>query len=70
MQHTADGNTWQLRALDDGIQYEGLKNFPLGQERVDEAGSCATAVKYAVLGYYWLLKYAVTAQASKLGVDA
>ncbi len=55
----ADGNTYQQRALDDGTQYEVLKNFPQAEELLAETPAAASGVEYTALDYYWVLRYAL-----------
>jgi len=52
-----DGNTYQIRQLDDGSRYEVLKNFPAGEEFIKAAGPGAVNCEYTELDYYWLGTY-------------
>ena len=52
-----EGNTYQLRRLDDGTAHEVLKNFPTESElRAAVAGS-VTDLRVELLRYYWVLSY-------------
>lgn len=52
-----EGNTYQLRALEDGTQYEVLKNFP-GESGLRKAvNGLAKDIRFFDLTYYWLLSY-------------
>lgn len=53
----ADGNTYQLRLLDDGSLHEVLKNFPDAHELRARAGAGARGVRVEWFDYYWLLAY-------------
>jgi hypothetical protein len=51
---TAEGDTFQRRALNDGRRYEILKNFPSrGQFRTDMA-AITMDIDWTALRYYWL----------------
>jgi len=52
------GNTYQTRRLDDGSEYEVLKNFPTEPELRAAVGDFATNVQIELLRYYWVLSYA------------
>jgi len=54
-----DGNTYQLRSLDDGSVHEVLKNFPTREQALAAIVSCARDVQWAEHGYYWTLRYAL-----------
>lgn len=51
----AEGNTYQMRALANGEQYEVLKNFPTAAELAQAVGPVARAAHLETLTYYWLL---------------
>jgi ubiquinone/menaquinone biosynthesis C-methylase UbiE len=52
-----EGNTYQLRRLQDGTEHEVLKNFP-GESVVAEIlGGAAAEMRWTVLPYYWFLTY-------------
>ena len=53
----ADGNTYQLRALDDGSTHEVLKNFPTPEEAIAQLGARARAPEWIAFEHYWLLSY-------------
>ena len=50
-------NTYQNRALNNGSQYEILKNFPAEPELRAAVAEYATTVEYRRMQYYWLLSY-------------
>lgn len=51
------GNTYQSRRLDNGTQYEVLKNFPTDEELIDAVKSCAASPKITRYQYFWMLEY-------------
>lgn len=55
------GDTFQIRRLDDGSEYEVLKNFPSPTEVrawiEGSAGVVASSVRVHELGFYWLATY-------------
>ncbi|HZM03289.1 MAG TPA: class I SAM-dependent methyltransferase [Candidatus Saccharimonadales bacterium] len=51
-------NTYQTRRLDDGSQYEVLKNFPTEAELRAAVDDFAADVQVELLRYYWILSYA------------
>jgi len=53
----AEGNTYQLRQLDDGSTHEVLKNFPTESRLRHAAAHVATDVHYVSLTHYWCLSY-------------
>ena len=57
----ADGNTYQLRALDDGSTHRVLKNFPTEAELLALAAGAGTAATYKAFKYYWVLEYSAPA---------
>ncbi len=52
-----DGNTWQIRRLQDGSTHEVPKNFPTEQEIRATLEDLATDIKIDFLKYYWVLTY-------------
>jgi ubiquinone/menaquinone biosynthesis C-methylase UbiE len=52
-----EGNTYQIRKLDDGSTHEVLKNFP---SEAELRGPLRTDVKVEWLRYYWILTYRLT----------
>jgi ubiquinone/menaquinone biosynthesis C-methylase UbiE len=52
-----DGNTFQIRKLDDGSTHEVLKNFPSESELRAAVDGLATDVQIEFLQYYWILNY-------------
>jgi len=53
----AEGNTYQMRHLASGEQYEVLKNFPSGAELADAVRPVASEAHLETLTYYWLLVF-------------
>jgi demethylmenaquinone methyltransferase/2-methoxy-6-polyprenyl-1,4-benzoquinol methylase len=53
----AEGNTYQMRSLDDGSQHEVLKNFPTRDEAVQAIGARARDPQWIDFGHYWMLSY-------------
>jgi ubiquinone/menaquinone biosynthesis C-methylase UbiE len=53
----ADGNTYQMRTLANGEQYEVLKNFPKAEELTAAVRGVASEAHLESLGYYWLLVF-------------
>jgi demethylmenaquinone methyltransferase/2-methoxy-6-polyprenyl-1,4-benzoquinol methylase len=54
-----DGNTYQLRPLDDGSVHEVLKNFPTREQVLTAIAPCARDVQWTEHEYYWTLRYAL-----------
>jgi demethylmenaquinone methyltransferase/2-methoxy-6-polyprenyl-1,4-benzoquinol methylase len=52
-----EGNTYQLRRLQDGTEHEVLKNFPSEIELKNILAGSATEIRWTELPYYWLLTY-------------
>lgn len=52
-----EGNTYQLRRLEDGTEQEVLKNFPSASEVKNALAGCATEIRWTQLSYYWFLSY-------------
>jgi SAM-dependent methyltransferase len=55
----ADGNSYQLRTLDDGSTHEVLKNFPSARELERAVAGRAEEVDVMELPHYWCLSYRV-----------
>jgi len=53
----ADGNTYQIRKLDDGSTHEVLKNFPTAAELSHALDGLGHELSVDFLTYYWVLKY-------------
>ena len=53
------GNTYQLRKLKDGSEYEVLKNFYLENELKNIFKNCSSNFEIINLKYYWMIKYEV-----------
>ncbi len=53
----SEGNTYQLRQLDDGTTHEVLKNFPSEKEVAGFLADGATEIRWTELPYYWFLTY-------------
>jgi ubiquinone/menaquinone biosynthesis C-methylase UbiE len=56
-----DGNSYQLRKLDDGSSHRVLKNFPSETELRQAVAGWATEVRYHEWQYYWALEYVIGA---------
>jgi SAM-dependent methyltransferase len=54
-----DGNTYQLRTLDDGSQHEVLKNFPSREQAFEMIGPRACNVQWLQFTHYWVLSYSL-----------
>jgi len=52
-----EGNTYQLRKLESGKEYEVRKNFPDEKEARQMIGDAAAEIGWADLKYYWFLTY-------------
>jgi demethylmenaquinone methyltransferase/2-methoxy-6-polyprenyl-1,4-benzoquinol methylase len=52
-----EGNTYQLRHLANGEQYEVLKNFPSHAELAEAVRPVAREAHLETLAYYWLLVF-------------
>ena len=52
-----EGNTYQLRKLDDGSTHEVLKNFPTASELIQRASRVGWGANVDLLQHYWLLTY-------------
>jgi demethylmenaquinone methyltransferase/2-methoxy-6-polyprenyl-1,4-benzoquinol methylase len=53
----AEGNTYQMRTLASGEQYEVLKNFPTAEELTAAVRGVAREAHLESLTYYWLLVF-------------
>lgn len=53
----AEGNTYQVRQLDDGSAHEVLKNFPTRDEATAALGPRATQIQWREWTHYWALHY-------------
>ena len=53
----ANGDTYQQRRLDNGEQFEVLKNFPSEPEIHAVLAGLATDIRWTELEYYWFLTY-------------
>jgi demethylmenaquinone methyltransferase/2-methoxy-6-polyprenyl-1,4-benzoquinol methylase len=53
----ADGNSYQLRTLDDGSVHEVLKNFPSREQAFAAIGPRARAPRWIVHEHYWIVSY-------------
>ena len=53
----AEGNTYQMRHLANGEQYEVLKNFPSAAELAEAVRPVAREAHLETLTYYWLLVF-------------
>jgi len=55
------GNTYSPRILDDGSEWEILKNFPTESDVRDTLAGIAADIRFTRLRFYWLLSYRVEA---------
>jgi demethylmenaquinone methyltransferase/2-methoxy-6-polyprenyl-1,4-benzoquinol methylase len=53
----ANGDTFQLRQLDDGSEHEVLKNFPSERELLDLVEGFSDSARAIHWQYYWALEY-------------
>ena len=53
----AEGDTYQVRRLDDGSEHTVLKNFPTEDELRADVGEFGGCVAFTRLQYYWLFTY-------------
>jgi demethylmenaquinone methyltransferase/2-methoxy-6-polyprenyl-1,4-benzoquinol methylase len=53
----AEGNTYQLRKLENGDEHEVLKNFPSEKEVREVITDLAVEISWTELQYYWFLTY-------------
>ncbi|MDO9091687.1 MAG: class I SAM-dependent methyltransferase [Rubrivivax sp.] len=52
-----EGNTYQMRTLDDGSAHEVLKNFPSREQALAMLGPRAHSPQWTAYGHYWVLSY-------------
>ena len=52
-----DGNTYQIRKLEDGREYEIVKNFPTKKEILENLGNKVKNLKIKFLEYFWIVSY-------------
>ena len=55
----ADGNTYQLRRLDDGSTHRVLKNFPSTRELHQAVQGVASEVRHHEWQHFWALEYSL-----------
>ena len=60
-----EGNSYQLRTLDDGSRHEVLKNFPTETELRNAVEEFARDIEYCALDYYWCLAYRLKSNSCK-----
>jgi len=53
----AEGNTYQMRKLANGEEFEVLKNFPTARELAEAVGPVAREAHLEALTYYWLMVF-------------
>ena len=53
----AEGNTWQLRRLEDGSTHRVLKNFPSRHALQQAVHGAASEVRFHEWQYFWALEY-------------
>jgi hypothetical protein len=52
-----DGNTYQMRKLDDGSLHEVIKNYPTDAELKADFAPFANNIEVKLLQYFWILSY-------------
>lgn len=57
--HDAEGDTWQLRKLDDGSEHLVLKNFPTESELIAQMEGFAVNCRYVALDYFWYFTFEI-----------
>jgi len=55
--HDLQGNTYQMRKLDDGSPHEVLKNFPTESELIQRVSRLGWGANVELLEHYWLLSF-------------
>lgn len=55
--HDAEGNTYQIRTLDDGSSFEVVKNFPSAEQAMATLGPRARDARWMDFQHYWMLAY-------------
>lgn len=55
-----EGNTYQIRKLEDGSEHEVLKNFPSDQELRETLSPFTSNLRIKRLKYFWMSKYKIT----------
>lgn len=53
----ADGDTWQIRSLENGSTHEVLKNFPSSGELHDVLAPFGDNIEIAAFDYFWCVTY-------------
>lgn len=53
----AEGNTYQIRHLPNGEEYEVLKNFPTPEELAEAVRPVAREAQLETVAYYWLMTF-------------
>lgn len=56
------GNTYQLRRLENGSEFEVLKNFPTEEEFAQLLDGIGSNVEFTSLTYYWCLSYRIAGE--------
>ena len=57
--HDDEGNSYQMRRLDDGSRHEVLKNFPHREQAFAALGPRAREPRWTEHAHYWLLQYSL-----------
>jgi demethylmenaquinone methyltransferase/2-methoxy-6-polyprenyl-1,4-benzoquinol methylase len=52
-----EGNTYQIRRLQDGSEHEVLKNFPTEAKFHESLSMHATDIAVRFLDYFWIVEY-------------
>jgi ubiquinone/menaquinone biosynthesis C-methylase UbiE len=64
-----EGDTYQVRQLEDGTTYRVLKNFPPETELRETVAGTATGIRYHKLRYFWALEYLYNPLADGSGAE-
>lgn len=57
-----EGNSYQVRRLENGTTHEVIKNFPDESELRRSAEQYATRIEVQILKYYWILSYEIRSE--------
>lgn len=55
-----EGNTYQIRKLENGAEYEVLKNFPDAADFTKSIANHTSVIEFVRFKYYWLARYQTT----------
>ena len=63
----ADGNTYQIRRLQDGSEHEVLKNFPTETRLRESLSGHGTEISVKFLQHFWIVEYRIEGDAEPTG---